>query len=170
MELTRAQLECLVSPLRKRILQEVVAAERTTATQLAPRVGVPLKRLYHHLNQMVGVGLLNVVETVQGRGKPERHYSPADTRFTLPEDPASRSLVADEVAATLRLAEKEHRQALLTNDGPLDILRTVVRLTPEEAEELGEAIRAALQRAKSRSSPEKPLQLAVTTLIAPTIK
>ncbi len=55
-------LRVLSDPLRLQIL-EALDIEPQTANQIAKKLGLPVSRLYYHLNQLESIDLIEVVET-----------------------------------------------------------------------------------------------------------
>src|SRR5690625_1873025 len=91
----KKKLEVVLHPVRVRILQTLMNGERLTARQMSaklPDVSVPT--LYRHLNTMVEVQVIEVVEENQIRGTLEKVYalpnqnvfSQQDLKDATPED------------------------------------------------------------------------------------
>lgn len=74
-----AQLRVLADPLRVRIL-EALCEERTTK-QVADLLGEPPTRLYHHVEKLHGVGLIEQTRTNQKRGTIEKYYRAVAVAF-----------------------------------------------------------------------------------------
>ena len=67
------QVRLLAHPLRLRLFEAFALAPRTTR-QVAQALGLAPTRLYHHVNALEGVGLLELRETRQVRGATEKYY------------------------------------------------------------------------------------------------
>ncbi len=66
------QIKVLADPLRIKILEEL-NQERTTK-QVAERIGEKPTRLYHHVEALEKVGLIELTRTRQNRGTLEKYY------------------------------------------------------------------------------------------------
>ncbi len=79
---TIEQLRCLADPLRLRILS--LFAERPhTTKQVADRLGEKPTRLYHHVESLLGAGVIELTETRPNRGTVERYYRAVANHFTV---------------------------------------------------------------------------------------
>ena len=58
--LNQRQLESLTSPIRLAIIQRLDIDKEATVHELSQRMGRPVTSLYHHLKQLVDIGLLRV--------------------------------------------------------------------------------------------------------------
>jgi len=67
------QVRLLAHPLRLRLF-EAFALEPRTTHQVARALGLAPTRLYHHVNALERVGLLQLKETRQVRGATEKYY------------------------------------------------------------------------------------------------
>jgi DNA-binding transcriptional ArsR family regulator len=73
-------VKVLADPLRIRILEELVTAERTTK-QIAERLGEKPTKLYHHVEALERVGLIRLARTRQKRGTIEKYYLAVARQF-----------------------------------------------------------------------------------------
>jgi DNA-binding transcriptional ArsR family regulator len=95
------QIKVLADPLRIRILEELT--EERTTKQVAERIGEKPTKLYHHVEALERVGLVELTQTRQNRGTLEKYYMAvartfrADARAFAAEDHAT-----DEEKDTLR--------------------------------------------------------------------
>lgn len=99
------QIKVLADPLRIRILEEL--CEERTTKQVAERLGEKPTKLYHHVEALERVGLVQLTRTRQNRGTLEKYYRAV-----------ARSFRADASAFT---AGPE------TSDEERDTLREVIR-------------------------------------------
>ncbi|MBX3146087.1 MAG: winged helix-turn-helix transcriptional regulator [Gemmatimonadales bacterium] len=79
------QVRALADPLRLRIVEALVPQERA-ALDLARLVGVPVTRVYHHLDLLLEAGLIDVVRRVPRRGMEERIFRASARRYVLADD------------------------------------------------------------------------------------
>lgn len=80
--LSQTQLESLSSPIRLAIIQRLDIDKEATAHDLAQRMGRPVTSLYHHLKQLVKVGLLYISAERRGLRRPEAVYAMAVGRLS----------------------------------------------------------------------------------------
>lgn len=74
------QIKVLADPLRIRILEEFF--EERTTKQVADRIGEKATKLYHHVEALKNVGLVELTRTRQNRGTLEKYYLAAACQFT----------------------------------------------------------------------------------------
>jgi DNA-binding transcriptional ArsR family regulator len=67
------QVRALADPLRLRLVEALVANELPVAG-MARAVGAPVTRLYHHVDLLLGAGVIEVTRLVRRRGAEERFY------------------------------------------------------------------------------------------------
>ncbi len=72
-------LELLNNPMRLRLLYQL--REPSSVRDLADRLGVPVTRLYYHLNMLEEVGLVEVVETRKRGALLQKIYRAVATSF-----------------------------------------------------------------------------------------
>jgi DNA-binding transcriptional ArsR family regulator len=73
--LNQRQLESLTSPIRLAIIQRLDIDKEATVHELSQRMGRPVTSLYHHLKQLVDIGLLRVSGERKGIRRPEAVYA-----------------------------------------------------------------------------------------------
>ncbi|MHB1328200.1 MAG: ArsR/SmtB family transcription factor [Gemmatimonadales bacterium] len=104
---TVEQVRALADPLRLRIVEVLVVREHA-ALDIAKQVGVPVTRLYHHLDLLLKAELIEVVRQVPRRGLEERIFRATARRYELAEDllasdpdPSASSTSLEELARTV---------------------------------------------------------------------
>ncbi|MDX1657435.1 MAG: winged helix-turn-helix domain-containing protein [Nitriliruptorales bacterium] len=135
-------LVAISQPLRIRLLLEAMNGP-VTAKDLAEQLGVPLTRLYYHLNLLEDLGGVKVVATRQVRGITEKQYRATALSYRLQEgllQPGSEAFgkvvkaVFDATRAELEVASEtlptgpERKQRVLLS-------RNVFDLEPERRRE-----------------------------------
>ena len=128
-----------LSDLRQRLLG--VFAEPATVKAAADRLGVPLGRLYHHVNRLEADGLIRVVGKRKRRALTERTFQAADRRAA---DAAAVRAAAADLAAGL-------------TGGDLKMAQPVLRLTPKALCELEQALEVFLRSFESPDGGETRL-------------
>ncbi len=153
------QSDLLRDGTRVRILD--AATEGATAAELAAAVGIPVTRVYHHIDKLVAVGLLEVVRTEKRdaavaavyratRGVLTRRGDRKDIEYTLSD--ALRDLV-DSPADSIRVAG-----------------RTVTRMTRGQARDLTEQIAALADEIRERDEPDEGDLVGLTYVVAPIVR
>jgi hypothetical protein len=143
---TPEQLRVVSDPFRQRLLG--VFAEPATVKAAAEKLGVPLGRLYHHVDQLAAAGLIRVVSERKRRATTERTFQAVAKRFKVrPSAMAGEPLAGG--APIVRAAVEELLASAPTDCTPetaLHIARTRLRLTPERLalleQKLGELLKA----------------------------
>jgi hypothetical protein len=125
------QLRAVQDPFRQRLLG--VLAEPRTVKAAAEALGVPLSRLYHHVDQLLAVGLIRVVSEQRRRAAVERTFQAIADRFEVAPE-------AEGLPARAAL------EGLLAGGAPVHLARTTLRLTPDRLalleQKLGDLLRA----------------------------
>lgn len=119
-----------------------------SAAELADELGVPVTRLYHHLNVLESAGLIRVVATRRVGAATERRYRAIARGFRLRsdlvEDPATfaRSVGVVVDATRAELADCVERGACAVDDVAMWSLR--MRLDPQQQADLVERLGALI--------------------------
>ena len=79
------QVRLLAHPLRLKLF-EAFAVESRTTHQVARALGLAPTRLYHHVNALERVGLLQLKETRQVRGATEKYYQAVGRMLEIEPD------------------------------------------------------------------------------------
>lgn len=115
--LDRDTVAALRSPTRMRIL---AAAERpSTAGQLADALGAPVTRLYHHLDRLIRIGLLGVVDEMKDGAAVTRVFQTVVSDLRARVDLDSLGTAMLDAAVDLRAAEAGARTLAGRTFGPL---------------------------------------------------
>lgn len=147
-----AVLEALNSTFRLQILYQ--AAEPATVREMAERLGVPVTRLYYHVNALESVGVIRVVATRKSGARVPRVYQAVANRLQpgrrlleQAEDPervveAALGAVLDGARIDARAGLTESlRAAAAGRDKPIGTLgRSVAVLSRDSAARLAERI------------------------------
>jgi len=80
--LTPDQIDCLTHPLRLAIIQRLEGDKEATARELALRIGRPPTSLYHHLKQLLDIGLVRIIGERKGQRRPEAIYALIADEYT----------------------------------------------------------------------------------------
>lgn len=152
-----AALEAINNPMRLRILYQLV--EPATVREVAERLGVPVTRLYYHVNALEAVGVIEVVEVRKSGARLQRVYQAVATHFQPGEkllesagDPvrvaeAAAGAVLDGARLDAVAGVAEHLRATAAGSEPPagELGRCVVRLGPEAAARFAEKVNALVE-------------------------
>lgn len=153
------QIRVLADPLRIRLLQAF--CEESTTKQVADRLGEKPTKLYHHVEALEKVGLIELSRTRQNRGTLEKYYLAVARTFEADSGAfaAAASDPAGEEAGSLRgmvstifettrdelqaLIDSGRAEEALEEEGVLSYCE--VRASPKVVRELQQRLRALLQ-------------------------
>ena len=137
---TEAQIEALRSPVRMRILS--TAREPRSVRQIAEALGMPVTRLYYHINLLNEVGYLEVVHTRKSGARIEKLYRVTGKSIAVGEDlvknapdhaSAARALAAVVLEPALFEAEAAIEERMgIGPDDRIYLGRSLAVLSPEE--------------------------------------
>ena len=153
-------IEALNSPMRLRILYRM--GDPTTVRDLAEGLGVPVTRLYYHVNLLEDLGVLEVVDTRKSGALLQKVY-----RATAKNYKPGPGLLADiddkqrfaeiAVATVLDGARLDAEAGLIRHFAQLEqgeekapgaLGRTIIKLTPEGARAFAEKLEGFLSDAR----------------------
>lgn len=108
--LRKDQLSCLASPVRMDIIDHLAGRPPTSIRDLAVRIGKRPSAIYHHLRQLVAVGLAVEAGAQVLNRKSERLYSTPAPRVRLKKalsDAENADLMRGIVGAMLRQSDRD---------------------------------------------------------------
>jgi len=173
---TADQVEALNSTFRIRILK--AAGVPRSVREIADKLGVPITRLYYHVNLLEEAGFLNVVDSRKSGARIEKIYLVAARSFT--PGPELRSNVTDaaETAAALAglvvgparvEAEMALRHRLEGEGAEVEIARATADLTPGQFETIKQLMDDILHEfTEGESSDPAAIPYTLTFLLLPT--
>jgi DNA-binding transcriptional ArsR family regulator len=149
------QIKAFTDPLRVRVL--VVLAERAaTNQQVADALGEPQAKVLYHIRVLLEVGLIRLVEQRVRGGNVEKYYRAVARAFSIDPSPELRGHIISTEIEVLR-AEFDH--SALAWPGEQWFAMRARRLTPAQAEELGDLVYAYLDSAQpAEAAPDAPLR------------
>jgi len=171
------QVKVMAHPLRLRMLHLFGETPRT-AKQVAAILGEKPTRLYHHVDAMARVGLIELVETRQNRGATEKYYRTAARRFEVRHEPSAEGVRdVDTIGMIRTVVEAARDEALDYFTGPHEkpavspmVIRARIQGSAEEIEALRQAVLKVLEMhpPRKRKGPEQAaIQYALTILLHP---
>jgi DNA-binding transcriptional ArsR family regulator len=150
---TPEQLKALADPLRQSLLEQFCMP--ATIKQAAAKLGVPVTRLYHHVDQLLAAGLIRVAREEKRRAVSERFFEAVARRFAVsPSAFGGDGSRADERGRIARSYLEELLAGGDAGEGAFRLMRTRARLTDEGRARLESEIARLL---KELSDPEAPL-------------
>ena len=173
------QIRVLADPLRWRMLRALHDRSMTTK-QLARELGERPSRLYHHVNALESVGLIQLVETKQKRGMIEKYYKARAENFVLtsrllPSDPELSGSIGS-VDAIVREAAQAALEGLkqvlaveLKADAaqPSAAAQLRIRVTASSASRLVRGLEEWLRKCRSASREDGDLEYTATVAFVP---
>jgi DNA-binding transcriptional ArsR family regulator len=149
---TPEQLKALAEPLRQSLLEQFCAP--ATIKQAAAKLGVPVTRLYHHVDQLLAAGLIRVAREEKRRAVSERFFQAVARRFTVSPAAFGGGGRIDERGRIARAYLEELLAGGDTGEGAFRLMRTKARLTDEARATLENEIARLL---RELSDPRAPL-------------
>lgn len=151
-----ATFQMLSHPVRTAILQ-LILSRRLSVREMADELGVPVTRLYYHVNMLEEAGLIRVVATQKAGAMIQRLYQasaqtyrPSSALVESVDDPREAARVATAVMldpARFDL-ERSLTQRFTDPAGPLpkvSLGRTITALSPERADAFVERLLALVE-------------------------
>ena len=155
----------LEHPTSRRILLELVAQERSLQ-ELARATGLTLSLLHHHVGRLLALGLIEITREERRAGRPVKRYRAVARAFFVPASLGTHgaaAALARELRAGLdreRARRDDAGAAYFVDDAGAPRMRRVrgrggqgafeawvtLSLTPADAENLGDEIRALFAR------------------------
>jgi DNA-binding transcriptional ArsR family regulator len=131
------QFAALAHPLRQRLLF-ALGHRPATISQLAAQLDAKKGNVAHHLKVLREAGLVHIAETRQVRGGTEQYYQRTARHMVVAEpQTAGTAAMLAAIAQELDLSPTEHHLTLRH-----------LRLSPEKARELGEALTKLVDEAE----------------------
>jgi DNA-binding transcriptional ArsR family regulator len=149
---TPEQLRALAEPLRQSLLEQF--CRPATIKAAAGRLGVPVTRLYHHVDQLLAAGLIRVAREEKRRAVSERFFQAVARRFTVSPAAFGGGSRIDERGRIARAYLEELLAGGDTGEGAFRLMRTKVHLTDEARATLENEIARLL---RELSDPDAPL-------------
>ena len=149
---TPEQLKALAEPLRQSLLEQF--CRPATIKQAAGRLGIPVTRLYHHVDQLLATGLIRVAREEKRRAVSERFFQAVARRFVVSPTAFGGGSRIDERGRIARAYLEELLAGGEAGEGAFRLLRTRARLTDEARVTLEEEIARLLQEL---ADPDAPL-------------
>jgi DNA-binding transcriptional ArsR family regulator len=149
---TAEQLRALADPLRQRLLQSF--AEPRTIKETAEKLGEPLTKLYHHVDQLLAAGLIRVVREERRRAVLERTFQASATRFAV--SPAAFASGTSRIAKRERIARSALEEVLgaaADEEGAFRLLRSSARLSEDGLKRIESEIARLLRELDDPAAP-----------------
>ena len=155
---TPEQLKALADPLRQSLLEQF--CRPATIKAAAGRLGVPVTRLYHHVDQLLAAGLIRVAREEKRRAVSERFFQAVARRFAVsPTAFGGEGGRADERSRIARVYLEEILSGGDTGEGAFRLMRTRVGLTDQGRARLENEIARLLEELNDPAAPVIDLML-----------
>lgn len=146
------QLKALAEPVRQSLLEQF--CRPATIKQVAAKLGVPVTRLYHHVDQLLAAGLIRVAREEKRRAVSERFFQAVARRFAVSPAAFGGGSRIDERGRIARAYLEELLAGGDAGEGAFRLMRTKARLTDAGRARLESEIGRLLQEL---ADPEAPL-------------
>jgi DNA-binding transcriptional ArsR family regulator len=155
---TPEQLKALAEPLRQSLLEQFCLP--ATIKQAAANLGVPVTRLYHHVDLLLGAGLIRVAREEKRRAVSERFFQAVARRFAVsPSAFGGDGSRADERGRISRACLEELLAGGDAGEGAFRLMRTRARLSDEGRVRLESEIARLLRELADPAAPLIDLML-----------
>ena len=149
---TPEQLKALAEPLRQSLLEQF--CRPATIKQAAVRLGLPVTRLYHHVDQLLDAGLVSVVREEKRRAVSERFFQAVARRFAV--SPSAFGGDGSRTDERGRIARAYLEEILAGGDGgegAFRLMRTRVGLSEDSRAALEDEIARLLEKLHDPDAP-----------------
>ena len=173
-----SQVQALSSPLRLKIIEQLLAPK--TAKQVALALQENPTKLYHHFNALKEAGLIKLLEVRPNRGTWEKYYQAVAHRFVVDdqlfnfgqkEDVRKDRLrqVEDQFGELLEDVRHSHRQGWPAEKGSSELLfrKAVLRQSPEKIRQIRATIIEAMEEGEVRGEGAERKEVAFFVALFP---
>lgn len=178
-EFDLAQVESLASPVRGEVFWSFAKEHPLSVAEVAAGIGKSAQTVHYHVNELVRIGLLIVVDTRRQGARTEKLFVHAAKIFVSQgarapreyRDHAVRGFQA--ITRTMGRENEALHRAVDVDPSIMDFglyWRETVRLTPERAVELKQKLRAAISEALQYEAGEDGTRVTLSVYMAPTIQ
>ncbi|HSD68984.1 MAG TPA: helix-turn-helix domain-containing protein, partial [Woeseiaceae bacterium] len=171
------QLRCLTSPIRHDMVDHLSAHGVMSIKELAASIGKKPASIYHHLKQLIEVGLVQEVGSRLVNRRHEKLYATPSRRMRLNRALADRSnskVMRDIVDALCRQTARDFSHGLKAEDARRDgaqqnlrFFRLVNRPTAKSLKELNRKLDEIAEILWRDPDPDSPV-VALTWILTPT--
>lgn len=158
---TLEQLRVVADPLRQRLL--TAFAQPGTVKAVSAKLGEPLTKLYHHVDQLERSGLIRVVSERRVRGTTERTLQATARRFAVAPDVLSTLEAKERLQKTRQALAVSALEDLIRGAGedapPLRMIKISARLTPAALDQLEPKLREMLRALADPEAPDTEVML-----------
>jgi len=177
------QVRAISAPIRQRIIEKLIE-QSMTAKQVALALDERPTKLYHHIQILESLGLIELVKTEQKRGTTEKYFRAVASSYTINEQlmtGISQSADAMEafdsaIKSIFTVTQDEVRASLsskLFNPGdksmPGRISRSVVRAGPKQIAALSKKMNAWIEACEKTDDKNGELTYSIMVAFFPTV-
>ncbi len=174
--LDRRQLSAMASPIRQDIVDHLAAHDEMSIKELGASIGRNPSSIYHHLNMLLEVGLVEESGARIVNRKTEKLYTTPSRRMRLKkalEDPANNDIMQEIVAALCRQTERDFSHGLNSDDARrtgsapnLRFFRLVNRPSPSALADINAKLDEIGEILWREPDPKSPM-VALTWILSP---
>lgn len=169
--------DVLNNPFRQRIMRQLI--EPKSVKELAAAMDVPVTRLYHHVNRMSDLGVIEVIDTRKVGAMTEkiyrtsaRSYAPGPGLLSAGHDPNDLARIAVGVVLDPARADAEAAMARLfssddSTPAPVAIGRGHATMSPDRAREFASKVSELLDEMEQDDSDDDAAEYALTVVFFP---
>ncbi len=179
---TREEIKALAEPMRIRLL-EAFGGEPMTTKQAAQQMGVSATKLYHHVELLEKLGLIELVKTNRVRGATEKYYQAVARHYRFDEaamfGQSAEELetlqgVLDGILAATRAQLRDSIRAGLLDKENMDregtVSQTVVRASPKEIKKLERMLNKWLEAVRATNRKDGEAVYGATVFFFPLVQ
>ena len=165
----------LTHPTRSRIIRSL--KQPRTVAEVAEQLGMPVTRLYHHVNRLEDLGFIRVVATRRVAAVTERRYQVAAKSFSIADDlvaSADKAELAAALGALFDVAKLRFQREVELGDAMLSDRReeqsmlslAAAHLSPTRRDELLARLRSVVDEFESDRTGDDPDAIQMSVFIA----
>jgi len=177
------QVRAISAPLRQRIIEKLID-QAMTAKQVALALSENPTKLYHHIQVLESLGLIELVKTEQKRGTTEKYFQAVASTFTIDEQlmtGISQSADAMEafdsaISSIFTVTQDEIRASLSSKlfdpsdkSMPGRVSRSVLRASPKQIAALNKKMNAWIEACEKADDKNGELTYSVMVAFFPTV-
>jgi len=177
------QVRAISAPLRQRIIEKLID-QPMTAKQVALALGENPTKLYHHIQVLEALGLIELVKTEQKRGTTEKYFRAVASSFTINEELMTgisqsadvREAFDSAISSIFTVTQDEIRASLSSKlfdpsdkSMPGRISRSVIRASPKQIAALSKKLNAWIKACEKADVKDGELAYSVMVAFFPTV-
>jgi len=175
---TLEQVRAISVPLRQRIIEKLLE-QPMTAKQVAVELGENPTKLYHHVQVLEALGLIELIKTEQKRGTTEKYYRSIAESYAIDDQlmtgisqsPEGLDAFGSAIKSIFTVTQEELRASFAAKlfnpadkSSPGRVTRSFFRASPKQVEALNKKLNAWVNACEAAN--DKDGELAYSVMIA----